>query len=276
MKNGKGEVVLLDHGLYDSLSESNRVSLCRIYKAIILRDEDGMARYAAQLGVEDWYPFCILLVQRPIYTRSHPRRPMKRITRKTWKNMSKEDQEKLKEKMQDMHDKFLRAMKDMPRGMLLIFSEILVQRPLARDTLHLPSQLTEKDFEYMTKKAKHHFDEIMAVLRTMPQAMLLIIRNLNTIRSINRLHGHPCDRYTIMAQCAISGANIGVELKHTFKAKLASFWERVVFDYKLKSDRWLIWLGMLYMKVLHLLGRIPNLSELNRVMEEQEERMEKI
>ena len=51
-----------------------------------------------------------------------------------------------------------------------------MQRPLARETLHLPSQLTDKDFEYMRLKAKHHFDEIMAVLRNMPQALLLIIR----------------------------------------------------------------------------------------------------
>ena len=58
----------------------------------------------------------------------------------------------------------------------MIFGEILVQRPLARETLHLPSQLTDKDFEYMRLKAKHHFDEIMHVLRNMPQALLLIIR----------------------------------------------------------------------------------------------------
>jgi len=33
---------------------------------------------------------------------------------------------------------------------------------------------------------------------------------------------------------AISGGNIGVELKLTLKGRLASFWERLVFDYKLK------------------------------------------
>ena len=31
----------------------------------------------------------------------------------------------------------------------------------------------------------------------------LCFRNLNTIRSINRLHGHPVDRYTIMAQWSV-------------------------------------------------------------------------
>ena len=40
----------------------------------------------------------------------------------------------------------------------------------------MPSQLTAKDFEYMSERAKEHFDEIIDVLRNMPQAMLLIIR----------------------------------------------------------------------------------------------------
>ena len=48
---GRGQLVLLDHGLYDSLSERNRVSLCRLYKAIILRDETSMIKYTRQLGV---------------------------------------------------------------------------------------------------------------------------------------------------------------------------------------------------------------------------------
>ena len=37
-----------------------------------------------------------------------------------------------------------------------------------------------------------------------------------------------------------------------------------------RSELWFIWLGLLYIKVLQLIGY--NLSELNRVMEEQEQR----
>ena len=44
----------------------------------------------------------------------------------------------------------------------------------------MPSQLTTKDFEYMNEQAKEHFDEIIDVLRNMPQAMLLIIRYVQT------------------------------------------------------------------------------------------------
>ena len=59
-----------------------------------------------------------------------------------------------------------------------VFCEILIQRPLARDTLHLPSMLTEKELEHMRQKAANHFDIIMQCLKEMPRQLLLIIRYL--------------------------------------------------------------------------------------------------
>jgi len=57
-----------------------------------------------------------------------------------------------------------------------IFCEILVQRPVARSTIYLPSRMTAADLEYMRVMAQQHFDKIMAVLKGMPRPMLLIIR----------------------------------------------------------------------------------------------------
>ena len=78
-------------------------------------------RCVPSIRTPDWYQFCVLLVQRPVYTKSHPRRSIRHITRKLWKTMSEEEKQKLKERIEDMHEKFLRAMKDMPGGMLMIF-----------------------------------------------------------------------------------------------------------------------------------------------------------
>ena len=50
--NGSAELVLLDHGLYDFLEESQRVSLCHLYKAIILKDREQMKINAEDLGVK--------------------------------------------------------------------------------------------------------------------------------------------------------------------------------------------------------------------------------
>lgn len=51
-KQGGAELVLLDHGLYDSLSPSHRESLCHLYKAIVMKNEQDMETYSQNLGVE--------------------------------------------------------------------------------------------------------------------------------------------------------------------------------------------------------------------------------
>ena len=57
-----------------------------------------------------------------------------------------------------------------------VFCEILVQRPIQRQTLHLPSRMTAEDLTHMRVMAQQHFDQIMAVLKDMPRCLLLVIR----------------------------------------------------------------------------------------------------
>lgn len=54
--------------------------------------------------------------------------------------------------------------------------EILVQRPIERKTISLPSKMSKEDLAYMTYVAQEHFDNIMTVLKKMPTEMLLVIR----------------------------------------------------------------------------------------------------
>ena len=51
-ENDTAQLVLLDHGLYDSLKPSDRRNLCHLYKAIILKDEDNMRNFSQELGVQ--------------------------------------------------------------------------------------------------------------------------------------------------------------------------------------------------------------------------------
>lgn len=51
-ENGKAQIVLLDHGLYENLPTEVRRSLCHFWEAIVLRDVDQMKKYAAELGVD--------------------------------------------------------------------------------------------------------------------------------------------------------------------------------------------------------------------------------
>lgn len=46
------QIVLLDHGLYVTISPKDREALCQLWKAIILKDEVKMKEYSSILGVQ--------------------------------------------------------------------------------------------------------------------------------------------------------------------------------------------------------------------------------
>ncbi|XP_029369355.1 putative aarF domain-containing protein kinase 5 isoform X3 [Echeneis naucrates] len=132
----KAELVLLDHGLYEYLSQHDRVALCKLWRSIVLRDEAAMEKYSKALGVKEYFLFCEMLLQRPINMRE----------------------------------------------------------------LGLSNILSREETTYMRDMAVHHFDSIMQVLKSMPRPMLLVFRNINTVRSINITLGAPVDRYFVMAK----------------------------------------------------------------------------
>lgn len=48
---GKAQLVLLDHGLYEVLSDDIRHSLCNFWESIVLRRYEEMKKYAKELNV---------------------------------------------------------------------------------------------------------------------------------------------------------------------------------------------------------------------------------
>lgn len=54
-KDGRPELVLLDHGLYEHLTPSTRLSLCQFWEAIVLKDQAKMNKYAKELNVNGWF-----------------------------------------------------------------------------------------------------------------------------------------------------------------------------------------------------------------------------
>ncbi|XP_035849047.1 uncharacterized aarF domain-containing protein kinase 5 isoform X3 [Sander lucioperca] len=134
--DNKAELVLLDHGLYEYLSQRDRVALCKLWRSIVLRDEAAMEKYSKALGVKEYFLFCEMLLQRPINMRE----------------------------------------------------------------LGLSNILSREETTYMREMASHRFESIMRVLKSMPRPMLLVFRNINTVRSINITLGAPVDRYFVMAK----------------------------------------------------------------------------
>ncbi|XP_026578789.1 uncharacterized aarF domain-containing protein kinase 5 [Pseudonaja textilis] len=176
--DGKAQLVLLDHGLYEVLHEKNREALCKLWRAIILRDDASMQLHAQQLGV----------------------------------------------KAQDY----------------LLFCEILLQRPINMAELALSNVMTREEEAYMRDMAKHHFDCIMRVLRDLPRSMLLVFRNINTVRGINVALGVPVDRYYIMARSAVKCWSRTVSQRSGALANfflfrwIRAFWDGLVFEFTLR------------------------------------------
>lgn len=206
---GQAQLVLLDHGLYDKLTQDDRQSLCSLYKAIVLNKEDNMQKFSKALGVDD-------------------------------------------------HD---------------VFCEILVQRPVSRSSTYLPSHMTKEDLKHMQYMAQKHFDKIMQVLKDMPRPIILIIRNMNTIRAICQEHGNLIDRYGIMAKSAIRGARkFGVQ-DISWTGRIKAWLEMMNYDFRIKAENFKIWIGIVYLRILVWLGRVPSLEEIRSVIEKEQKRL---
>lgn len=82
----------------------------------------------------------------------------------------------------------------------LLFSEVLMQRPVRLGQLWGSHLLSREEAAYMQTMAQEHFEDIMGVLKALPRPMLLVLRNINTVRAINTALGTPVDRYFLMAK----------------------------------------------------------------------------
>jgi len=193
-KNGKSQLVLLDHGLYEFLPSQIRKSLCNLWKSIILNDAKDMEKYSKQLNVTDYKLFC----------------------------------------------------------------EILLQRPLDRPHFRLPNRLTDKDFEYMKKMAQQQFDKIMLAIRSMPKPMLLVFRNMNTVRAISQEHNHPIDRHVLMARISTRWAF--VDPGAGIVCKIRGGFQQYLFDLKLRLASLKMQLLRSFFTFLTYLGRAPDMT----------------
>lgn len=59
---GKVEIVLLDHGLYQALTEEFRLDHCHLWQSLIWTDTEKVKKYCQRLGAGDFHPLlaCML------------------------------------------------------------------------------------------------------------------------------------------------------------------------------------------------------------------------
>ncbi|XP_068431621.1 uncharacterized aarF domain-containing protein kinase 5 isoform X2 [Clinocottus analis] len=196
--DNKAELVLLDHGLYEYLSQRDRVALCKLWRSIVLREEASMEKYSKALGVKEYFLFCEMLLQRPINMRE----------------------------------------------------------------LGLSNILSREETTYMRQMASKRFDSIMQVLKSMPRPMLLVFRNINTVRSINITLGAPVDRYFVMAKSAVRGwgkiqaASTGILPRLWVFRWARTTWEGLKFELALRWEMAAMSVTRSFLGLLSYLGLV--------------------
>lgn len=75
-------------------------------------------------------------------------------------------------------------------------------------------------------------DRTLEIFKSVPSKLMLVTRNINTIRSIAKGHGNPVDRYSIMARSASQGV---------FKSESRFFWSRFKCFLALVYFEFMLW-----------------------------------
>jgi len=123
-RSGKGpEIVLLDHGLYETISQEVRNDLCQFWTAIVLRDYAMMKTYSDRLNVSDHKRFAEILLQRPLEVHK-----FSFATR-----YSEKEVEYMKNVASKHFDIIMNVLREMPRSLLFIVRNLNIVRAIARD-----------------------------------------------------------------------------------------------------------------------------------------------
>ncbi|XP_020946123.1 uncharacterized aarF domain-containing protein kinase 5 isoform X3 [Sus scrofa] len=155
----------------------------------------------------------------------------------------------------------------------LLFSEVLMQRPVRLGQLWRSNLLSREEAAYMRDMAREHFEEVMAVLKALPRPMLLVLRNVNTVRAINTALGAPVDRYFLMAKSAVRGWSrlAGTGRQDAYGARLLRHvrvvWETFKFEVALRLETLSMQLTALLVRVLVHLGLLPEAQGLYEYLE---------
>jgi len=152
-----------------------------------------------------------------------------------------------------------------------LFVEMILQRPYGdhtdlTDMIKFGIHISQEDIQHMQRKARDRMDEITKVLRAMPRSLILVIRNLNLVRSLNFSLQAPVNRYSYFANCALQA----IQQQHSNAGMAQRFSERIEliqFNYNLMKNNLYLWFERSIFSFLKLIGWLPkDLGELDQIV----------
>lgn len=119
------------------------------------------------------------------------------------------------------------------------------------------SAMTKEDW-LAVRNTFVNFDEVIEVLRALPTSLILVVRNLNIVRSLNRELGCPVNRFNIMARSAISSGRTNTHVGlSSLGHHLAVCREQAWFEVRLLWMSVHLWWSMKVLQLMRWAGRIP-------------------
>ncbi|CAF1511513.1 unnamed protein product, partial [Rotaria sordida] len=172
----EAQIILLDHGLYDSLLSEERKIFCDLWMATINNDHIQMKQSATALGAPDKYYelFCTLVTMKPLPDTEEYIIP---LYANDWDPLPRELQ--------------MYALKS---GKFLMPTEDEYNNELTDEQ----RQELQKHFRKLMDKKRI---ALFRILKQMPKTMFLLLRNLNAVRHTLKIHNVPdVDRTRIVTE----------------------------------------------------------------------------
>ena len=117
------------------------------------------------------------------------------------------------------------------------------------------------------EQARDKMDEFVEILKVVPPAVWLILRNNNLIRSINQDLGVPVNRFLIMARQAVKGIHSEVDetkanqtWSEYLSRSLSATKSRALFEFRLALFLFSYWVVDLVISLMIKLGRVKEVE----------------
>jgi len=143
-----------------------------------------------------------------------------------------------------------------------MFSVLLLMRSYQGANVGLSSRMTREEVEAMIVALTVEIKRLSEVMKNMPREILLVLRNCNLVRSINRDLGTPCNRFSIMARLSAFGLHTKENFSdlwwpNRFLRKFKRWRETLGFDVHLNFYIFIYWLSDVTLAFLQWTGQIP-------------------
>lgn len=120
-QNGKADIVILDHGLYEHLPRSVRIALSDFWVATVQRDEMRMKAAANKMRVVDYMKFASVLFQQPVGIEGPSIRS----------KLTQQDIDYMQKVAKHQFEIIMNTLKEMPRCLLFVTRNLNIVRAIS-------------------------------------------------------------------------------------------------------------------------------------------------